>query len=46
MLEGDVGVRHKGLLLSVAKFLYPKLLIKTIDNFFPIALYLLLTVKK
>ncbi len=46
MLEGDVGVRHKGLLLSLARAFYPKVLIKTIANFFPIGLYLLITVKK
>ena len=46
LLKGDVGVRHKGLMLSLAKTIYPKLLIKIIANFFPIVLYLLIKVQK
>ena len=46
LLEGDVGVRHKGIILSLAKVIYPRSLIKIIANFFPIGLYLLIKVKK
>jgi len=46
LLEGNVGVRHSGLLLRLAKFLYPKGLIKLISNIFPIGLYLFINVKK
>ena len=46
LLNGNVGVRHKGLLLNLAKFFYPKVLIKMISNFFQIGLYLFIKVKK
>ena len=46
LLDGNVGVRHKGLLLSLAKVMYPKLLIKMIAKFFPIGLFLLIKVEK
>lgn len=46
LLEGNVGVRHKGYLLSLAKVIYPRKLIRTIANFLPIGLYLLIKVKK
>lgn len=46
LLDGNVGARHKGLLLSFAKIMYPKFLIKMIAKFFPIGLYLLIKVTK
>lgn len=46
LLEGDVGVRHKGLMLSIAKAVFPRLLIKGLAKVFPIGLYLMITVYK
>tara|TARA_Y100000389_G_C17453530_1_gene516442 strand:+ start:669 stop:1529 length:861 start_codon:yes stop_codon:yes gene_type:complete len=46
LLDGNVGARHKGLILSLAKAIYPKFLIKIIAIFFPIGLYLFIKVKK
>ena len=46
LLEGDVGVRHKGILLTVAKAVYPRSLIKLLAKLFPFGLYLLITVQK
>jgi ubiquinone/menaquinone biosynthesis C-methylase UbiE len=46
LLEGDVGVRHKGLMLSIAKALYPRSLIKGLAKVFPIGLCLMITVHK
>mgnify|MGYP001355844702 CR=1 FL=1 len=46
LLEGDVGARHKGLLLSIAKLTYPRFLIKIINKIFPMGLFLLITLKK
>ena len=46
LLDGNVGARHRGLILSLAKVIYPKALIKIINNFFPIGLYLFIKVKK
>jgi len=46
LLQGNVGSRHKGLALNIAKAIYPKILIKTVAKFFPIGLYLLIEVKK
>ena len=46
LLEGDVGVRHKGLMLSIAKVLYPRPLIKGLAKVFPVGLFLLITVNK
>lgn len=46
LLEGNVGVRHSGYLLSIAKVIYPRKLIIFIANFLPIGLYLLIKVKK
>ena len=46
LLEGDVGLRHKGFLLTFAKLLYPKFLIKFLSKIFPIGLFLLLTIHK
>lgn len=46
LLEGDVGQRHKGPLLSFVKLIYPKRIINWISNFFPFGLFLLINVKK
>jgi len=46
LLEGDVGARHKGLMLSIAKMLYPRPLIKGLAKVFPIGLCLMITVRK
>ena len=46
LLEGDVGARHKGLILSIAKALYPRTLIKGLAKIFPIGLGLMITVNK
>ena len=46
LLEGEAGQRHKGTLLTLAKFLYPKMLIKFFAKFFPFGLFLLIDVKK
>jgi ubiquinone/menaquinone biosynthesis C-methylase UbiE len=46
LLQGDVGARHKGLLFTLAKTLYPSLLIKLLAKIFPIGLFLLITVRK
>ena len=46
LLEGDVGVRHKGLMLSIAKVIYPSTLIKSLSKVFPVGLCLLITVRK
>ncbi len=46
LLEGEVGARHKGFLLTVAKALYPRSLIKMLAKIFPIGLYLMITVHK
>lgn len=44
--EGEVGQRHKGLLLKIAKIFYPKRLVRYIGRFLPIGLFLLITLKK
>ncbi len=46
LLEGNIGVRHKGFILRFAKAIYPKKIIKMIAKIFPIGLYLLINVKK
>lgn len=46
LLEGDVGARHRGLILSLAKATYPRPLIKMLSRIFPIGLDLLITAKK
>ena len=46
LLEGDVGARHKGLMLSIAKMFYPRPLIKGLAKVFPIGLCLMITVRK
>ena len=39
LLEGNVGARHRGLLLNLSKILYPKTLIKLNANFFNFSIY-------
>ena len=46
LLEGDVGVRHRGFLLSLAKVVYPRFLIRFMAKIFPVGLFLLITVRK
>lgn len=46
LLQGDIGINHKGLALNIAKFIYPRLIVKTIAKFLPIGLYLLIKVEK
>jgi ubiquinone/menaquinone biosynthesis C-methylase UbiE len=46
LLEGDIGARHKGLMLTFAKAIYPRLLIRILAKFFPIGLGLFITVSK
>ena len=46
LLEGDVGQRHRGITLSIVKFIYPRRLIKFLAKFFPFGLFLLIDVQK
>ncbi|MDA9321720.1 class I SAM-dependent methyltransferase [Gammaproteobacteria bacterium] len=46
LLEADAGARHKGILLSVARVIYPRFLIRLLSRFFPIGLFMLITVRK
>ena len=46
LLEGDVGARHKGFMLNIAKMLYPRSLIRGLAKVLPIGLYLMITVRK
>jgi hypothetical protein len=46
LLDGNIGIRHKGFILSLAKIIYPRYLVKIIAKFFPIGLYLLIKIKK
>ncbi len=46
LLLVDVGKRHKGLLLSIVKIIYPRFLLVFIDKFFPLGLFMLITVRK
>ena len=46
LLEGDAGDRHKGPLLSMARVIYPRFLIRFLSRFVPIGLFMLITVKK
>ena len=46
LLEGNVGARHKSLLLSIGKIVYPRFLIKLIARFIPIGLFILITAQK
>ena len=46
LLQGDVGARHKGVILTTAKLLFPRFLLKLINLIFPMGLFLLITVQK
>ena len=46
LLQGDVGSRHRGAMLTIAKALYPRWLIKGLAKLLPIGLCLLISVKK
>ena len=46
LLEGEVGQRHIGPLLSFAKLIYPRKLTKWVSNFVPFGLFLLIDVNK
>lgn len=46
LLEADAGARHKGPLLSLARKIYPRFLIRFLSRFVPIGLFMLITVKK
>ena len=46
LLEGESGQRHKGLLLSFAKLIYPRKFTKWVSNFIPFGLFLLIDVNK
>ena len=46
LLEGEVGVRHRGFLLFLAKLIYPRRLVKWLSKFLPFGLYLLINLKK
>ena len=46
LLEGDVGARHKGLMLNIAKMLHPRPIIKGLAKVLPIGLYLMISVRK
>ena len=46
LLEGDVGARHRGLVLEMGKFLYPRFLIKLLAKILPIGLFILITARK
>ena len=46
LLEGEVGQRHRGIVLSLAKIFYPRLIVKFLAKFIPFGLYLLIDVKK
>lgn len=44
--EGEVGQRHQGFLLKIAKNFYPKKLVRFIGKYIPIGLFFLITIKK
>ena len=46
LLEGESGQRHKGPLLSFAKLVYPRKLVKWFSTFVPFGLFLLIEVNK
>jgi len=45
LLKGEVGQRHQGLALSLAKLIYPRRLIKLFSKYMPFGLYLLISAK-
>ncbi len=46
MLEGEVGQRHGGRLLRILKYLWPRRLLKQINEYFPCGFYLLVNARK
>lgn len=46
LLQGEVGQRHRGAMLSVAKKLYPRPLIRAAASILPLGLYLLIDAEK
>jgi ubiquinone/menaquinone biosynthesis C-methylase UbiE len=46
LLEGEAGQRHNGLILSIARIIYPRRFIKWLSKKIPFGLYLLINVKK
>lgn len=46
LLDGEVGQRHRGLLLTVAKSLWPRWLIKSLGKYFDFGLGLMIEVRK
>jgi hypothetical protein len=46
LLEGEVGQRHRGPLLVIAKALWPRWLIKLIGHYFDLGLGLMIEVRK
>ena len=46
LLEGDVGARHKSILLTLAKIVYPSKLVRLITKIVPIGLFILITAQK
>ena len=46
LLEGNVGIRHTGPLLRLAKVFYPRAIIKILSKVFPFGLFLLISVEK
>ena len=46
LLEGNVGERHKGKILSIAKLIFPKVFVVALARMFPIGLCLMISVKK
>lgn len=46
LLEGQAGQRHRGPLLTIAKKIYPRPIIRALAKVFPIGLFLLIVVKK
>lgn len=46
LLEGDAGARHRGPLLSMARLIYPRFLVRFLSYCVPIGLHMLITVRK
>ena len=46
LLEGNVGIRHTGPILKLAKIFYPRTIIKFLSKIFPFGLFLLISLEK
>ncbi len=46
LLEGDAGAGHKGPLLSLARVIYPRFLVRLLSRLVPIGLFMLITATK